>query len=157
MSYYYTREYDKALANADKTLELDPEFSTAYRLRSLVYHAKEMYNEAIAENERWGKLTGNPTKTKLALANIYASAGRKEEALTLVTEILNNYTLGGNDYRSMAHIYTALGDYDEAFKWLDLSLARREESLCNIKIDPKWDQLRDDQRYIELVRKVGLA
>jgi adenylate cyclase len=157
MSYYYTREYDKALANADKTLELDPEFSTAYRLRSLVYHAKEMYNEAIAENERWGKLTGNPTKTKLALANIYASAGRKEEALTLVTETLNNYTLGGNDYRSMAHIYTALGDYDEAFKWLDLSLARREESLCNIKIDPKWDPLRDDQRYIELVRKVGLA
>lgn len=157
MSFYYTRQYDKALANADKTLELDPEFSTAHRLRTLAYHAKEMYLEAMAENEQWGKLTGNPTKTKLALANIYASAGRNEDALSLVTEILNNYKLGGNDYRSMGHIYAALGDKDEAFKWLELSFARREESLCNIKIDPKWDPLRDDPRYVELVRKVGLS
>ncbi len=157
MTFYYTRQYDKALENANKTLELDPEFSTAFRLRSLAYHAKGMYAEAIIENEQWGMLTSNPAKTKLALANIYASAGRQEEALSLVTEILNTDKLGGNDYRTMAHIYAALGHKDEAFKWLELSFARREESLCNIRIDPKWDPLRDDPRYIELVRKIGLA
>jgi TolB-like protein len=156
MTYYYCGLYDKAIETSIKTLELDPEFITGYRLRSLAYHAMGMYDEAIAENERWGKLTGNETKTKLALANIYASAGRIEEAIKLTNEILDTQKLGGNDYRTMGHIYAALGNHDEAFKWLELSYARREEALCNINVDPKWDPIKDDPRFNEIVRKIGL-
>ncbi|HEY3386276.1 MAG TPA: adenylate/guanylate cyclase domain-containing protein [Saprospiraceae bacterium] len=156
MTYYYTRQYDKALETSAKTLELDPDFSHAYRLRSLAFLSKGMFDEAIAENEGWRKRGDNEGKAKLALANIYACSGRNEEALKLIEEILNTYKLSGNDYRSMSQIYAALGDKEEAFKWLELSYARREESLCNIRVDPKWDPIKDDPRFDAIVQKIGL-
>ena len=156
MTYYYTRQYDKALEISEKTLELDPGFSSAYRLRSMTYLAIGMFDEAIAENERWRKAGDNNVKSKIALATIYATAGKKDESLKLTEEILNNYKLSGNDYRSISQIYAALDNKDEAFKWLELSYARREESLCNIRVDPKWDPIKDDPRFAAIVQKIGL-
>ncbi|MEO7522930.1 MAG: adenylate/guanylate cyclase domain-containing protein, partial [Ferruginibacter sp.] len=61
--FYYNRKYDDAIELADKALDLDPEFIPAYRLRSLAYQAKGMIEEAIAENERWGRGLNNKLKT----------------------------------------------------------------------------------------------
>lgn len=152
---YYVRQYDEAIDVALKTLELDPNFVPVYRLLSLAYHGKGMFEKAIAENQRWGKLTGNKVKTDVALAHIYASAGRKEEARKIIENIESD-DLGGNDYRGMALAYTALGEHDIAFDWLEKSYKMHEESLCSIKVDHKLDPLRSDPRFYELLKKIGL-
>ena len=154
--YYYTRQYDKAIEMAQLTLELDPGFVPAHRLYSLALEGKEMYDEAIVENQRWGKGTGNKAKTDVALAHIYAVAGRKEEAEKIIDVPDIEKMLGGNDFRGVAVIYAALGNIDKAFEWLEKSYARHEESLCSLKIDPKLDILHSDPRYNELLKKVGL-
>lgn len=156
MAFYYTRQYDKAYENAIKTLELNPEFITGFRLKSLTLQATGRFEEAIEANEQWGQLTGDPAKTKLSLAYIKAAAGEKEEAISLTNAVLADYKLGNNDYRSLGQIFAALGNLDEAFKWLELAIARREEAMCNLKLDPKMDPLRDDPRFDALVRKIGL-
>jgi hypothetical protein len=56
----------------------------------------------------------------------------------------------------MALVYAALGENDMAFKWLEKSFDMHEESLCNIRIDPKLDPLRSDSRYDALVKRIGL-
>jgi hypothetical protein len=56
----------------------------------------------------------------------------------------------------MALVYSALGENDMAFSWLEKSYQMHEESLCNIKIDPKLDPLRADPRYDLLVKRIGL-
>ena len=153
--FYYTRQYDEAIEIAIKTLELDAKFTPVYRLLSLAYQGKGMFNKAIAENQRWGELTGNKVKTEVALVQIYAAAGLKEEAGKLIKQIETG-KLGGNDYRGMATVYAALGDNDMAFDWLEKSYERREESLCSLKIDQKMDPLRSDPRFNDLLRRIGL-
>jgi len=65
--------------------------------------------------------------------------------------------LSSNDYRGVALVYVALGETDEAFEWLEKSFQKHEESLCSIGIDPKFDSIRDDPRFNELLKKVGLS
>jgi TolB-like protein len=153
--FYYKGQYDEAIDVAMKTLELDPNFVPVHRLLSLAYQGKGMVNEAIANNQRWGELTGNKVKTDVALAYIYAAAGRKEEARKIIEDIEAGH-LGGNDYRGMALAYTALGENDMAFDWLEKSYQMHEESLCSLKVDHKLDTLRSDPRFDVLVKKVGL-
>ena len=157
MAYYYARQYDKALENTRKVLELDPDFISVFRLRSLVLTEQGLYDEALSENEHWGKLTANALKTKLARGYILATSGKHQEALSIAEEIQQNEKFGSNDYRSMALIYTAMRHHDNAFHWLELSYLHREESLCSLKVDPKLDRLREDPRFNDLIRKIGLA
>ena len=152
---YYDRQYDEAIDVALKTLDLDPNFVPVYRLLSLAYQGKGMFEKAIAENQRWGKLTGNKVKTDVALAHIYATAGRKDEARKIIENIEAD-DLGGNDFRGMALAYTALGENDLAFDWLEKSYKMHEESLCSLKVDHKLDSLRSDPRFNILLKKIGL-
>ncbi|MBK5269888.1 MAG: hypothetical protein JJE22_02630 [Bacteroidia bacterium] len=63
-----------------------------------------------------GDGTANKVKTDIALAYIYASSGTKEDARKIIEETSVNKILSGNDYRGIALIYTALGNYDKAFE-----------------------------------------
>lgn len=153
--YYYTGQYNKAIDMATMTLELDRNFVPAYRLLSLAYQGMKMYDEAIAENRRWGELNGNKIKTDVSLAEIYAVAGRKEDSKKLIDKI-EGKKLSANDYRGMAQVYVALGENDTAFMWLEKSYQHHEESLCSLKIDPKMSPLRNDPRFNSMLRKIGL-
>lgn len=154
--HYYLRQYDEAIDMAMQTMELDPSFVPVHRLLSLAYQGKGLFEKAIEQNEMWGMLTGNDVKTKVALAHIYATAGRKDEAKKIVDDVVSNYTLSGNDYRGMALIYTALEKKDRAFYWLEKSYENHEESLCSLKVDPKFDPLRSDLRFDAMMKKIGL-
>ncbi len=154
--HYYLRQYDEAIEIAVKAMELDPSFVPVHRLLSLAYQGKGMHDKAIEENEMWGLLTGNEVKTKVALAQLYATAGKKDEAKKLVDDVATNFSLSGNDHRGMALVYTALGKKDRAFYWLDKSYEKHEESLCSLNVDPKFDLLRSDPRFAAIVKKIGL-
>src|SRR5687768_13727054 len=148
--YYYTGLYSEAINIGMMTLELDSNFAPGHRLLSLAYQGMRMFDEAIAENQRWGELTGNKVKTDIALAEIYAAADRKEDAEKIVMEVETGKVLSANDYRGMALVYAALGENDTAFKWLEKSYEKHEEALCSLKIDPKMDPLRSDPRFATL-------
>lgn len=136
------------------TLELRENFTPAHRLLSLAYAALGMFDEAIEANRRWGENTGNKIKTGIALAEIYALAGRSKEAEAILQETEQLAT--PNDNRRVALVYTALGNTDSAFKWLEKSYAAHEESLCSIMADSKWDAFRADARFTALLKKIGL-
>jgi tetratricopeptide (TPR) repeat protein len=155
--YYYSRQYDKAIDMALMTLELHPGFFIAHRLLSLAYEMIKDYPAAIKHNELWGEGTRNKWKTAIALAHIYAAAGQKEEAKKIMETIDPAAFEGGNDYRGVALVYTALGEFENAFEWLEKSYQMHEESLCSITVDPKLDALRSDPRFEELLRKIRLS
>ena len=155
--YYYTGQYDQAIEMGMMALELDKEFVPAFRLLSLAYTENGMFKEAIAQNELWAKRTGNKIKTAIALAEIYAIAGRKKEAGVIVKQLEADGVFGANDYRGMALVYMALGEEDVSMNWLEKSYAHHEESLCNLKIDKKWNPLRADARFHTLLNKIGLV
>lgn len=155
INYYYTRNYDEAIEIAQKTLDLDPGFVPVHRLLSLCYEAKGWYEKAIEENQVWGTLTGNVIKTDIALAHLYAAAGRSREALA-ITDRIEPHQLGSNDYRGMALVFAALGEKEKALDWLEKSFEKHEESLCSLNVDPKFDILRQEVRFKNLLKKLGL-
>jgi len=153
--HYYHREYDEAIATGLQVLELNSGFAPAHRLLSLAYAGKGLFNKAIGANQKWGELTRNRIKTEVSLVQIYAASGLKSQAARMIKNIESG-DLGANDIRGMALVYAALNENDMAFSWLEKSYGKHEESLCNIRIDPKLDSLRSDPRYDLLVKKIGL-
>jgi tetratricopeptide (TPR) repeat protein len=156
MLLYYARDYSGAIEHARKAFELDPTFAYAHRLLSLAYQGKGMFTEAIAENQRWGELTGNTLDASVALAQCYAAAGNRETALALIENLDPHMLPAGNLFRGIALVYAALGEIDLAFTWLEKAYERRAESLCNAKTDPKLDRLRGDARFAALLKRMSL-
>ncbi|HJW31122.1 MAG TPA: tetratricopeptide repeat protein, partial [Saprospiraceae bacterium] len=153
---YYTRQYDKGIEKAKATLIMDPDFTSAHRLLSLCYERKGLYDLALEENQKWGELTHNVVKTKLAEAHILAASGKSEEARAIMAELIARDEFRHNDNRSAGLVYVALGENDRAFEWLDKSALAHEEALCNLKVDPKMDPIRNDPRFAPLVERIGL-
>ena len=156
MAFYYNRQYDEAVEMATKTLELDPTYAAAHRLLSLAYQGKQMFAEAIVENQKWGALTGNKTETAITLAQLYAVSGQREEAKRLVEAVQREKLVMDQLDRGLALVYAALGENDMAFKHLENSYERREEAVLTLKVDPKLDSLRSDPRFMVLLKKIGI-
>ena len=156
MAFYYNRQYDDAMEMARKTLELDPNYAAAHRLLSLAYQGKGMFEDAFVENEKWGALTGNKVETTVTLAQLYAVSGQSEDARRLIDDVQRDELMTEQMSRGLALVYAALGENDIAFKYLEESYARHEESILSLKVDPKLDPLRSDPRFAALLKKIGI-
>jgi DNA-binding winged helix-turn-helix (wHTH) protein/TolB-like protein/tetratricopeptide (TPR) repeat protein len=149
---YYGRDYDGAIRQAQKTLELDPEFIPARLALILAYEEKGMYREALAgfEHRDMGKMYWS------RLGHLLAASGRKSEALKLASK----YSVFWKDEPRLslpvAGIYASLGDNDQALGWLEKAYQDRLELLIYLNVDPRFDILRSDVRFQDLLRRIGL-
>jgi serine/threonine-protein kinase len=53
-------------------------------------------------------------------------------------------------------IHNGLGDSEQALLWLERAVEQRDLRLTFLKVEPKWNNLRDDKRFQDLLRRVGL-
>jgi adenylate cyclase len=115
-----------------------------------------MYPEAFENIEKWTMLRGSSTETMVGLGLCYARSGKKEQALQILKGFSLNDELGSNTERGIALIYVALGETDLAFEWFEKGMQSRGETMCLMKVDPKLDPIRNDPRYIKLLKRIGL-
>ena len=154
--YYFRREYDKALRLLSTTLELDPDFGPAHFCTGMNLEGKGMYEEAIACYERAKSWVGINSEVLCLLGHSYAMLGRVNKAREMLDELdkLSLHCVVSN--YSYAIIHTALGEKEEALRYLNLGYKERSENMIVINIDPMLDSLRDDPRFISLVKSMGL-
>ena len=159
LAFYYDRDYDQAIEQFQKTLELDQNFPAAHNFLPAAYEQKGMYSEAIAEFKKAIALTGKSewTLSKAGLGHVYAATGKKSEARTLLDELKQASKQEYVPANSIALIYAGLGEKDQAFAWLDKAYEQRAFQVQWIKLDPRWDSLRPDPRFLDLMRRVGLT
>jgi TolB-like protein/DNA-binding winged helix-turn-helix (wHTH) protein len=158
LGFYYDREYDQAIEQFQKTLELDQNFPAALNFLPAVYEQKRMYSEAIAEFKKSipPAAPSESTFSKSGLGHVYALTGKKSEARLLLDDLKQ---LSAHEYVSatnVALIYAGLGEKDQAFAWLDKAYEQRAFQLQWIKLDPRWDNLRSDSRFQDLWHRIGL-
>jgi hypothetical protein len=82
-------------------------------------------------------------------------SGRKAEARKILAEL---QSLSEHRYvpaTDTALIYAGLGDKDKAFAWLDKAYEEHSFSLSNLKVEPRFDPLRSDPRFADLLRSIG--
>ena len=158
-AYYRSRKFDEALEQMRLVLELDPHYDwRPAGLRGHVFLAKGMYREAIGEYEKFiASPNANNIRGLALLGNARALSGDTRGALELLEELR---TIAKRRHVpaavQIALVYVGLGDNDQAFAWLEQAYQAREPALPGVKASPRFDSLRSDPRYTDLLRRVGL-
>ena len=153
--YGYARQNDQAVVQLRKIIDMDPNWYLAHMVLCETYNFKGQFAEAIAECEKARGLNDDPAVLSF-LAIAYARSGKREEAMKTMGQM---HELAKQRYvpaYGFGNAYAALGDRDQAFKWLERSLQDRGWEITYIRVDPGIDSLRSDPRFNDLVRRVGL-
>src|SRR2546423_8556723 len=157
LHYYYARLYDQAIDQLHKTINLNPDFGLAHFYLGRALVQKGMYREAIAEIQKARELSGEDPETIAELGYAYALAGRRAEAQGVLNELnelaKRRYVLP----YFIATIHTGLGDKDQAFAYLEKAYEVSHPGIALVNVDPKFDSLRSDPRYADLVRRIALT
>jgi tetratricopeptide (TPR) repeat protein len=149
----FARRYDAAIEQVKKTLALDPNFYYSHYLLGWAYYGKGMYREAISAHRKSLELNPDPyAKGLLAIA--LAKSGGRAEAVKLRDELIAESTRRYLPGYHVAIANIALGEKDEAFKWLESDFNERGPQLTTFGIDPLLDDLRADPRFADLLRRI---
>jgi TolB-like protein/DNA-binding winged helix-turn-helix (wHTH) protein/lipopolysaccharide biosynthesis regulator YciM len=151
--FYFARQYDPAIKEAKKTLDLDPDYVPALERLGWAYEQKRMYPEAIEVFEHWRKMSRDDPEMKAQLAHAYALSGRTNEALKLLAELQDESRPEHVSPYFVAVVYTALGENKQALDWLEKSY--RAHEMPPIKVEPRFDNLQSEPRFHELLRRMG--
>src|SRR5215470_6497061 len=152
---YDARRFDAAIEQLRNTLGLDPNFHVARLVLGRAYAQAGRYAESLAELNKAVELSRDDSLAALGYA--YAISGRTSQARQVLAELQE---LSGRHYVSsadLAAIYAALAEKDKAFVWLEKSFEEGEDKLVLLKVDPRFDSLRKEPRFGDLLRRLGLA
>ena len=152
-TYQQARQYDQAIQEYRNAIALDPQFTGASSMfMSFAYWRKGMLEPAA---EKMGLVFRNHAESaKVASGLAQPSAVRDMREYNRKQLEVARFFPGRRTDSGLFH--AALGDDTQAFYWLEKAYERRDESILYIKVDPEWDRLRTNERFVAIVRKVGL-
>jgi len=146
------RQYDQSLEIARKWIEIDPSSPIAHWSLFLAYEEKGTYDEAIAAWQKSMTLGGEKAEDIAAVGHAYEVGGiRGFWKWRLHREL----TAQQVDLREVARAYAQLGEKDKAFEWLEKMYGQRYIGMVFLKVHPKWDPLRSDPRFQDLLRRMN--
>ena len=153
------RRYDDSIQQYETALQMDPGFTGAYRGIALLYAYKRDYGRALAAAEKAKRAAGTAAEDqeyKACLGYVLAAAGRSEEALAIVRELVERYDRAGEAVAvSIAAIHAGLGQRDASLGWRGRASDARDSEIGYLKVDPRWDNLRGDRRFTALLTNLG--
>lgn len=158
--YYLSRKYDQAIEQYRRTLELDPNFAVAHFNLGLAHEGKGAFSEAIAEMQKALALSGGSARMQAGLGHVYGIAGRKSDAKRILDELKQRSKHTRISAYAIALVCVGLREKgkgkDETFEWLEKAYGERSSSLPYLNVDPRFDDLRQDPRFQNLVTRIGL-
>ena len=154
---YMARQFDEAIEQCRKTMELDSSFTPAHRVLAEVYAAKGMYSESLAEYEKYATLSGGSPGSKAFVGYAHAQLGARNQAVRVLDQLGAASKQRYVPALSFAVVYVGLRELDQAFLWLEKAYDERTNSLAYLKVQATWDPLRSDPRFTDLLRRIGLS
>jgi serine/threonine protein kinase/tetratricopeptide (TPR) repeat protein len=154
--YHLQNNYDASIENSLKIIELDPNFAPAYEYLALSYLKLGRNAEAIAAAEKAGDLSKRAGIALGDLGYVYAAVGKRAEAIDKIKELEEKYIRKEAIGQYIAAVYVGLGDKDRAFEWLEKDFQARNGKLAEIRWQIQFEPLRDDPRFKDLIKRIGL-
>lgn len=154
--FMYRREPAAAVAQIQKTLELKPDFIVAQYGLARVFILEGKHQQAIGQLEKVQARARTWPGPVADLACAYAATGRKPEALKALARWQEISRTGFPEHEECACAYAALGDKEKAFSLLEKAYRSHSMGLVWARVDPRFDLLRSDPRFADLLRRLGL-
>ncbi len=154
--HFYRRDFQTALEQCDHTIELNPHFGAAYWMLGLVQEQLKDFDESEAAFQRAVHLSPNMPRVHGALGRTFALSGRRKQALDVLGKLEAFAVQRYVSPMEFAWIHFALEQTDQGFRWLTKASEDRAFELIHLKVDPRFDPLRDDSRFGAIMKKVGL-
>jgi serine/threonine protein kinase/Tfp pilus assembly protein PilF len=151
-----SRRYEEAVEQLQKTIDLDSSFGLAHRRLGQVYEHMGRPQDTIVEFQKSLHLSGQDSELLAARGHFLGITGDRAQAESVLRELEE---LSARQYVPaffFAKVYIGLGDLDHAFKFLDRAYDERYGLLGYMNVEPIFDPLRQDPRFAELARRVGL-
>ena len=152
---YFARRFDESIEEGRIAVYLWPESAEAHSMLGLSLLLNGLTAEGVTELEQSTRLNEDAALLKAFLAYGYAEAGRESEARALLSDVEEIWRQSYTCAYEIALTHLALGDQDAVFDWLDKALEDHSMCVPYMNIDPRWDTLRDDPRFRELLDRVG--
>jgi tetratricopeptide (TPR) repeat protein len=152
--HYYTGRYDEAVKQLKFVLEMNRNFPPAHLWLGRTLQELGMFDEALAEFRQVEEFLHEWPVSIAARGFVAATAGRTDEAREILAELER---LAGRKFVTsygIALVYAGLGQHDAAFACLDRAFDERSHWLVWLRLDPRWNALRADPRFSELVRRM---
>src|SRR5213082_1428323 len=154
--YYYTRRYESAVYHLRRAIAMNPTSEDTYRILGLVLTQQGAYAEAERAFREAITLSPELSYATAGVAHVLALRGRRREAEAMVAEL---------EARAREHYVTpvalciahlGLRNVDQVFHWLDRAYEDRRGWLTYMKVDPIFDAVRDEPRYVAFVKRMKL-
>ena len=154
--YYLQRNYEHAIAQFHKVLEMNPNYYLAHAMMAPAYTQTCRFDEAMSAYEKAREADADSKFVASLVATTLAVSGKRGEALAMLQQINARAATEYISPVSIAYIYAALGDRDSAFEYLDRGIHDRDPNVLGLKSNPMFDGLRQDPRYHALLAKMQL-
>ena len=159
--YLSGRRYDESIAQFQKALDLYPNAAVIRASLAWAYAMKRMYPQALAEYDKIADQDKAVAAQNQFVAGglgwVYAVSGRRADALKIAQEFRDLSSHAYVDFYAVAEIYAGLGDKDETFRLLEKAYQQHSPTMCFLRSDWFWYGMRSDPRYLDLLKRMGLA
>lgn len=155
-SLYYSGNYEGAVQKLQACLQTNPKFGPAHLWLGRSYQQQSKYDQAIQEYNRTLEVAVDWPVALAALGHAYGVSGDQRNAKAMLDKL---HELSAKKFVTsygMALVYAGYGKNEEAFSWLNKAYDERSNWLVWLKTDPRFDMLRSDRRFAEMVSRIGL-
>jgi DNA-binding winged helix-turn-helix (wHTH) protein/TolB-like protein/cytochrome c-type biogenesis protein CcmH/NrfG len=151
------RQYDQAIAAYRKVIEMDAGFARAHFELGRALEQKGLYEEALKEIQKAIELSGPSPRMLASMGYIYAVSGNPAKALEVIAQLNERARQTYVSPYHLAMIYAGLGKKDEALKLLEQAYQGRFGLLVYLKIEPRFDNLREEPQFKDLLGRIWMT
>jgi serine/threonine-protein kinase len=154
LAYYFSRKFDDAIAQCRRTLALYPGFYRAQQLAGMAFLQKRDFQSALEHLQSAAAQTRGTGRPAVLLASALLAMGKFGEARAVFTRSIDarNSKPSAIDF---ALFFAAIGDIDSVFQWLERAYEERDAELLWLSVDPVYDTVRHDPRFLALLARIG--
>jgi eukaryotic-like serine/threonine-protein kinase len=156
--FYWNRRYDDAIEQFRKAIDMEPNFFLAHGELGWAFCGKGLYEESLASFQEAARISGGARSVDIAgLGYTYGRMGELDKAREVLSGLLNQSKQRFISPEDIALVYAALGDFDNAFSYLNEALNKRGFWACFLMVDHRFDIMRHDPRFLQIVDRMGTA
>lgn len=156
-AYYFGREYQRAVDECEKAEQLDPQYFMLHFIAGRAHMRLNNYAQAIAHLKASRTGTGEFPLMDAALGLAYAVSGKKGLTAKMAEQFKAAAKKRYIPPTYFGMLFAGLGDKDKAMTWLEKAYDDRADGLTWLNVEPMLDEVRNDPRFQDLIRRIGLV